>query len=74
MSSVIPLHSPRAGAVPSVASQQAIENALSMALYYMRQPSSPATVQAATARANRALTLLKQVCADTSTASTCGGV
>ena len=40
MSSVIPLHSPRAGAVPSVASQQAIENALSMALYYMRQPSA----------------------------------
>lgn len=59
-----PLHSPRAVAIPSVASQQAIENALSMALYYVRQPThSPAMLQAATARANRALSLLKQACA-----------
>jgi hypothetical protein len=40
--------------------QQAIENALSMALYFMRQPgNAAANVWAATARTNRALTLLK---------------
>ncbi len=40
--------------------QQAIENALSMALHFVRQPGdSAANLWAATARANRALTLLK---------------
>ena len=54
------------------AHQAAIENALSMALYYVRQPAhSPATMQAATARANRALTLLKQACS--ASPSTMGG-
>lgn len=44
-----------------IARQQAIENALSMALYFMRQPgATAANVWAATARTNRALTLLKQ--------------
>ena len=44
------------------AHQAAIENALSMALYFMRQPGdTKANLWAATARANRALTLLKQV-------------
>lgn len=44
-----------------IARQQAIENALSMALYFMRQPGdTAANVWAATARTNRALTLLKQ--------------
>lgn len=44
-----------------VARQAAIENALSMALYFIRQPgNTAANVWAATARANRALTLLKQ--------------
>ena len=63
MSSVKPLHSSRAVFIRRVASQQAIENALSMALYYVRQPvHSPAMLQAATARANRALSLLKQAC------------
>ena len=41
--------------------QAAIENALSMALYFVRQPGDgAANLWAATARANRALTLLKQ--------------
>lgn len=41
--------------------QQAIENALSMALHFVRQPgNSAANLWAATARTNRALTLLKQ--------------
>ena len=63
MLSVTPQHSLSAVQEPTIASQQAIENALSMALYYVRQPAhSPAILQAATARANRALTLLKQAC------------
>ncbi len=45
----------------AVSRQQAIENALSMALYFIRQPGDmAANVWAATARTNRALTLLKQ--------------
>lgn len=41
--------------------QQAIENALTMALYFVRQPGrESANLWAATAKANRALTLLKQ--------------
>jgi hypothetical protein len=43
-----------------IARQQAIENALSMALYFVRQPgNTAANVWAATARTNRALTMLK---------------
>lgn len=43
------------------ARQAAIENALSMALYFVRQPGhTAANLWAATARANRACTLLKQ--------------
>ena len=42
-------------------SQAAVENALSMALYFTRQShATPANLWAATARTNRALTLLKQ--------------
>ncbi|OIQ68186.1 hypothetical protein GALL_502260 [mine drainage metagenome] len=48
-------------ATDGIQRQQAIENALSMALYFMRQPgNTAANVWAATARTNRALTLLKQ--------------
>jgi len=43
-----------------IARQQAIENALSMALYFVRQPgNTAANIWAATARTNRALTMLK---------------
>ena len=56
--------SPRTSEQDKVASQQAIENALSMALYYMRQPRTPLALQAATGKANRALTLLKTACSD----------
>ena len=42
-------------------SQAAIENELSMALYFTRQShATPANLWAATARTNRAMTLLKQ--------------
>lgn len=51
--------------------QQAIENALSMALYFIRQPGNcAANLWAATARANRALTLLKQASEGNALAST----
>ena len=44
-------------------SQAVIENALSMALHFIRQPGAvPANLWAATSRATRAATLLKQVC------------
>ncbi len=40
--------------------QQSIENALSMALYFIRQPgNAQANIWAATARTHRALTILK---------------
>ncbi len=46
--------------IDPVQRQAAIENALSMALFFVRQPGNiPANLWAATARANRALTLLK---------------
>ena len=51
--------SPACGAGP-VAQQAAIENALSMALHFIRQPGdSAANLWAATARTNRALSMLK---------------
>ena len=50
--------------------QAAIENALSMALYFIRQPGDvAANVWAATARTNRALTLLKQASQGNATAN-----
>ncbi len=45
--------------------QAVIENALTMALHFVRQPGAlPANVWAATSRATRAATLLKQVCGE----------
>lgn len=52
---------------PAVERQQAIENALSMALYFIRLPGTPSALHAATGRANRALTLLKNACAEAKT-------
>jgi hypothetical protein len=75
MSKVTQLNSARSGArlpariysraaaptLSPVERQAAIENALSMALHYVRQPGESATnLLAATARADRAFTLLKQ--------------
>lgn len=48
----------------SVQRQIAIETALADALYYIRMPYSVRTLRATTARTRRALTLLKQVCAE----------
>ena len=49
--------------------QQAIENALSMALYHIRRGSDLDAMRNATAKAIRAASMLKQACA----ASTIGG-
>ncbi len=56
--------------VGTIERQGAIENALSMALYFMRQSGdTAANLWAATARTNRALTLLKQASEDAQTNS-----
>lgn len=47
--------------------QQAIENALSMALHYIRTANTPQAIQAATSKAIRAASLLKQACAELAT-------
>ena len=44
--------------------QQAIENALSAALYFIRLPGTASALHAATGRTNRALTLLKNACTE----------
>lgn len=69
MTNVITLHSHRptgiAAPTSGIARQQAIENALTMALYHVRHPNTTtAMLHKATARANRALSLLKHACAD----------
>lgn len=79
MSNVIPLASARAGATvqptaptsppptdqaPAIARLQAIENALSMALYWIRHQEHPGNIHAATVRAVRAASMLKQACKD----------
>lgn len=51
----------------SPARQAAIENALTMALHFVRQPSCAANTWAATSRAVRAATLLKNACGATAT-------
>lgn len=48
----------------SIARQQAIENALSMALHFIRHGDSHQDIHAATGRAIRATSLLKQACAE----------
>lgn len=54
-----------ASGVRTVDRQAAIENALSMALFFIRQAGdSRANLWAATARTNRALSLLKQAACD----------
>ncbi len=78
MTNVISLNSRKAGhnaattaitttpALGNIERQQAIENALSTALYFIRQPHSDTTLQAATGRAIRAVSMLKQACTESS--------
>lgn len=53
-------------AEPTIDRQQAIENALSMALHYIRTTDTQQGIQAATAKAVRAASMLKQACAESS--------
>ena len=79
MTNVITLASPRAGTrvhmsaqspafttgkTDGIARQQAIENALSTALWHVRNGSGPISLAAATGRAIRAASMLKQASAD----------
>ena len=50
-----------------IARQQAIENALTTALYFIRLPNTESGLRAATGRAIRAASLLKQACAESTT-------
>ena len=50
-----------------IARQQAIENALTTALYFIRLPATDSGLRAATGRAIRAASLLKQACAESTT-------
>ena len=56
--------SPHTSSLDIPRQQAAIENALSMALYFMRLPRTDSALHAATAKTNRALTLLKNACSD----------
>ena len=55
---------PAPGTPSRLARQQAIENALTTALYFIRLPSTESGLKAATGRAIRAASMLKQACAE----------
>jgi hypothetical protein len=55
---------PKTGTPSLLARQQAIENALTTALYFIRLPSTESGLKAATGRAIRAASMLKQACAE----------
>lgn len=60
MTTLVPLSAVRGRPSQLTPAQQAaIENALTMALHFVRQPSCQANLWAATSRANRAATMLK---------------
>ena len=64
MTKVNPTSTPKTGTTSPIARQQAIENALSTALYFIRKAKHPSDLQAATLRAVRAASMLKQACAE----------
>ena len=65
MTTVNTTTTPKTGNTATLARQQAIENALSTALYFIRLPNTdPAALRAATGRAIRAASMLKQACAE----------
>ena len=65
MTTVNTTTTPKTGTTATLARQQAIENALTTALYFIRLPNTdPATLRAATGRAIRAASMLKQACAE----------
>ncbi|NDP61071.1 hypothetical protein [Polaromonas sp.] len=58
------VNTPTTSTLDTIARQQAIENALTTALYFIRLPGTPSALHAATGRANRALSMLKQACSE----------
>jgi len=52
------------GKIEGIARQQAIENALSMALFHVRNGDTVAAIRTATAKAMRAASMLKQACTE----------
>lgn len=52
------------GSPSPIAQQQAIENALSMALYHVRNGDTDDAIRHATAKAVRAMSMLKQACSE----------
>ena len=62
----VPITTPKTGTTSRIDRQQAIENALSTALYFIRLPSTDSGLRAATGRAIRATAMLKQACAEIS--------
>ena len=55
---------PNKGTSEPLARQQAIENALTTALYFIRLPHTESGLKAATGRAIRAASMLKQACSE----------
>ena len=64
MTTVNTIPTPKTGNPSPLARQLAIENALTMALYFIRLPSTESGLRAATGRAIRAASMLKQACAE----------
>ena len=58
---------PKTGTPSRIDRQQAIENALTTALYFIRLPATDSGLRAATGRAIRAASMLKQACAEIQT-------
>ena len=63
---------PALGNLSPLTRQQAIENALSMALFHIRHGDGIKGIHAATAKAIRAASMLKQACAESAAAVTVG--
>ena len=66
MTTVNTITTPKTGNIATLARQQAIENALTTALYFIRLPTTDSGLRAATGRAIRAASMLKQACAEIS--------
>ena len=66
MTTVNTITTPKTGTTSRIDRQQAIENALTTALYFIRLPSTDSGLRAATSRAIRATAMLKQACAEIS--------
>jgi len=64
MTNVNTTTTPKTGNTSPLIRQQAIENALTTALYFIRLPSTESGLKAATGRAIRAASMLKQACAE----------